>query len=80
MKKMEKAKIPFFKKSDLDASIGVIFRWILQGNRSNRSYGRNSWNQFFHDFRNHDARCIFNSIDHEWWPVVVLSSDRSTEK
>ena len=36
-------------------------------------------NQFFHDFRNHDARCIFNSIDHEWWPVVVLSSDRSTE-
>ena len=25
MKKMEKAKIPFFKKSDLDASIGVFF-------------------------------------------------------
>ena len=89
MKKMEKAKIPFFKKSSTCSGVAAqlpwqidrrILRWILQGNRSNCSYGGNSWNQFFHDFRNHDARCIFNSIDHEWWSVAVLSSDRGTEK
>ena len=49
MKRWKKQKY-LFQKSDLDASIGVFFDGFSKVIVAIRSYGGNSWNQFFPRF------------------------------